>query len=244
MRWILFQFRDPDDVMLEHEQACFLIHTGIAPEDLTFWNVLEDPPDAARIAEYDGYFMGGSGDYALSGKRHPGIELFIALVPRFVAWGKPMFGACFGLHLLIEGLGGAIGRIEDRLELGTYSMMLTEEGAADPVFGHLPGMFDAQMGHHDWVLEMPPDNSVVVVAGSESAPCHAIRVGNAPIYATQFHPELTEGELGYRLRIYDANYTEANADVDAIIAAFRPTPECLTLLSRFVEHALERQTNV
>ncbi len=230
--------------MLEHEQACFLRHAGVPPESLTFWNVLDDPPDAARIMEYDGFFMGGSGDYALSGRRHPGIERFIELVPQLVRWGKPTFGACFGLHILIEGLGGTIGRFEDKLELGTYSMELTGEGAADPVFGHLPPTFAAQMGHHDWVLAMPRDPSIVVLAGSESAPCHAIRVGNAPIYATQFHPELTHDELGHRLRIYDENYTESSADVDAIIAAFRPTPECLTLLSRFVEHAAERRANV
>lgn len=230
--------------MLEHEQACFLRHSGIAPADLTFWNVVQDIPDAERIAGYDGYLMGGSGDYALSGKRHAGIDRFIALIPELVAWGKPTFGACFGLHVLIEGLGGTIGLLDGKLELGTYSMELTGDGATDPVFGHLPRTFAAQMGHHDWVLAMPRDPSVVVLAGSDSAPCHAIRVGDAPIYATQFHPELTKDELGHRLRIYDANYTNSNDNVEAIIDSFRPTPECQTLLSRFVERAAGRRTNV
>jgi GMP synthase (glutamine-hydrolysing) len=98
----------------------------------------------------------------------------------------------------------------------------------------MPERFPVQMGHHDWVLSMPPDASVLSLVSSESSSCQAIRIGDSAIYATQFHPELAPNELGERLRIYDANYTETDDDVEAIIAKFRPTPDCLTLLPRFV----------
>ena len=93
--------------------------------------------------------------------------------------------------------------------------------------------FDAQVGHEDTVVELPPNTTLL--AASERCPTHAYRFDDAPIYCTQFHPELERADLLMRLEAYP-EYVESIVGVP--MAEFRKqlakTPDASGLITRFV----------
>ena len=95
---------------------------------------------------------------------------------------------------------------------------MTAAGRADPLFGALPAVFDAFVGHKEAVRVPPPD--AVVLATSSACPVQAFRIG-ANVYATQFHPELDVPGIETRIDVYrDAGYF-APDEVEALLARVR-----------------------
>ena len=76
------------------------------------------------------------------------------------------------------------------------------------------------MGHEDHVVELPP--GATLLASTERNPCQAYRFDDAPIYCTQFHPELEAADLDARFSIY-THYLETIPGMS--FACFRETLE-------------------
>jgi len=121
----------------------------------------------------------------------------------------------------------------DSGEIGTYSVTLTPEGQADPLFADCPSPFWAQLGHKDSARVIAPEWREL--AHSERARYQAIRLGGKPVYGTQFHSDLDEHRLRERLLVYFDDYIESEEVYERIIRSLRPSIDADRLLSRFLE---------
>jgi GMP synthase (glutamine-hydrolysing) len=100
--------------------------------------------------------------------------------------GVPFWGACLGVQLLAAALGARV-YAGDVPEVGVLPVTLTPEGAADPVFAHLPGELATLQWHGD-TFDLP--DGAVRLAGSPSYPNQAFRFGRSA-YGVQFHVEVS-----------------------------------------------------
>ncbi len=220
--------------MRGQEVRCFLHTAGLERHELDARNMIDGRLDLKEVERYDAVFMGGSGSYSLSYKRCQGIEDFLASLPDLLSMKKPLFGTCFGLHLLVEYFGGKIDKGRDGLsEIAAVDLQKAPGAEGDPVFGDLPDSFMGQMGHNDWVVE-PPQTDTTVLVSNEASPYQALRFGDGPVYATQFHPELTDRTNKERYIRYAKNYAHDGIPDPDILNRFTPSPECNLLLRKFL----------
>jgi GMP synthase (glutamine-hydrolysing) len=80
-------------------------------------------------------------------------------------------------------------------------------------------------------------NGCLHLASSERAPFQAFRIPGKPIWATQFHPELTGEENRLRFDRYRQGYGSvmSEAEQQLTLSRFRESPETETLIARFLE---------
>lgn len=233
-RALLLQARLPADPMVAHELACFVERTGLPADHVVPHDLLAGPPTLSRVGEHDCLLIGGSGAFYVSKRNLPGAEALAELLREVVGRGLPTFASCFGYHSLIDALGGRIVHDPDRTEVGTFDLELSPEGAADELFGALPARFTAQLGHKDRADRAAP--GTVNLASSDRCGFQALRVPGKPIWATQFHPELTERTNRDRYMAYLEAYSQ-HLGPDARLRAaslFRESAASSGLLSRFV----------
>jgi len=230
MKVLVLQARLSDDPMLAHEQRCFVSATGLSADALVFHNLVDGVPAPDELTAHDALMIGGSGRFSVAAPDADFFDPVRALLRWVVDRGFPTFGSCFGYQLMVDALGGRVEHDPDNGEVGSYELELTEAGGADPLFGALPTRFIAQMGHLDRATEMPP--GLPNLASSERSPFQALRVPGAPIWATQFHPELDRRANHERYMAYIERYGGGERD-----AAYRalPSPEASSLLPRFLD---------
>lgn len=120
------------------------------------------------------------------------------------------------------------------MELGTYNLTLSQEGEQDELFKILPKKFCGQLGHKDKATRLP-DGSINLAA-SELSKYQAIRIPGKPIWATQFHPEMSGKENLARLKRYINEYTRVlgKAEVRRTIERFTESQETLHLIPEFI----------
>jgi len=232
LRFCLLQARNADDPARDEELDCFAGRLGVPREAVRPVDMLTATPSTDLWKSHDAVLVGGSGEYSvLDG--HGAIGEWIDFLGRTARAGQPTFASCFGFQMLTLALGGQVAHDEDNAEVGTFHVSLTEAGRADPLFGQLPGAFWAQEGHKDRATVLPP--GVHHLASTVRAPYQAIRVGDSPVYATQFHPELDWQDQRLRFMRYFEMYSGVFGveDAHAMADEFKPTPESCSLLGRF-----------
>ena len=235
LRYLLMQVRNEDDPMREQEVACFARALGCETGAIATFDLLVATPTHQDIGAADVILFGGSGDYSAADDS-PWLQETLDALREIHAAGKPTFASCWGFQALARALGGRCIHDPARAELGTIGLKLTEAGAADPVFGGLPRAFEAQAGHQDHLVELPPD--AVLLASSDRVRNQAFTFAGKPIYSTQFHPELRHTDLIARVTQYP-EYVQRIAGVpfDVFLRDWcRETPEANGLLRRFVQH--------
>ena len=234
MRYLLLQARLPQDPIREEECRSFAEALGVPGRAVNAWNVVtEGAPPESSFASHDALLVGGSGDFLVSQGDMPHLDSLLAFLRDAVDREYPTFASCFGFQCLTEALGGEIVYDPDGAEVGTYDVRLTAAGGADPLFETLPDQFAAQLGRKDRAQTLPP--GVVNLATSRRCPSQAFRVVDKPIWASQFHPELTEASNRQRFLAYMANYQQVMGPgaLRAAAARFRPSPQASSLLRRF-----------
>lgn len=234
MRTLLFQVRDPEDPMRSQEISCFAEALGLSHGQIETWDLLTRQPEAEILRLYDVLFFGGSGEYSSLGEE-PWLLATLDFLRRVYEAGKPTFASCWGFQALGRALGGTMANDPNNAEVGTHQLFLTPHGARDPIFGQLPAEFLVQTGHRDRLIQLPPD--AVLLASSHRVDNQAYRFRGKPIYATQFHPELSDSRLRQRMIQYP-QYTDPKANTTAmqVLEELKPTTESNSLLSRFMEH--------
>jgi GMP synthase (glutamine-hydrolysing) len=232
LRVLLLQARKPDDPMKGQEVRCFAAKLGLPEASVVPHDLLAGAPLLRTAREHDAVFVGGSGDFCVSKSDLPHLERTLDLMREISAVGHPTFGSCFGYHLLVRALGGNVVHDPERSEVGTFELELTEAGKNDPLFGTMPERFHAQLGHNDRA-EVHPEG-LANLAASERSPLQALRVPGAPVWATQFHPELDREACCDRYRAYHATYG-GPGDPEAVMRErFLDTPHSSDLLARFL----------
>ncbi|MCH7679729.1 type 1 glutamine amidotransferase [candidate division KSB1 bacterium] len=237
LKFTLIQCRNPDDPMREQEIQCFSQALNFPGAIVTGVNILEEIPHTKLFEQSDAILIGGSGDYGVIDE-HAFLHPLFKFLGDACEAGFPMFASCFGFQALCQALGGNVIRDSKNTEVGTYKIQLTDEGKVDPLFSELPEQFYAQVGHKDRADKLPI--GAVNLAFSDKAPCQAYKIKNKPIYATQFHPELTMAQNRERFEIYIDGYTHDKTGMDAelIRNSYRESRETYRLLPLFVEKVL------
>ena len=188
-----------------------------------------------EISRYDALMVGGSGEFYVSKGDFPGFTDLLGVLRRVVDAGHPTFASCFDFQTMVVALGGEIVFDGDDPEVGTYELTLTDDGVADPLLGRLPRHFMAQVGRKDRAKKLPP--GVVHLASSERCPYHSFRVPDKPIWATQFHPELTVEENRLRFKRYLSGYAPHmnEAEVKEAMKQFQDSPATRQLIPAFLK---------
>lgn len=148
------------------------------------------------LHDFDGVFIGGSGDFHLHGGGDPNgeaqqsarmiMERLRGTVAYVFEHRMPTLGVCFGHQLIAEMRGGEVSSDAVQKKTGTYEIQLTAEGKQDPVFSSLPEAFHAQFAHKDSVTTLP--EAATVLASGSVCRFSALRYEKT-IYTVQFHPE-------------------------------------------------------
>ena len=146
---------------------------------------------------------------------------------------KPFLGACYGIGVLGVLGGGVVDRTYGE-PVGALPISVSADGAEDPLFGILPRVFTAYLGHKEAVSRLPA--GAVLLASSQTCPVHAFRLGRN-VYATQFHPELDAVALCDRVDAYSTHGYYLPHERESLKAAARAAQvtEPTRLLARFVE---------
>jgi GMP synthase (glutamine-hydrolysing) len=233
-RILLLQARYSGDPAIDNERASFARAAEVPLEQVRSHSLLDGPPTLAVIRDHQAVMIGGAGEFLVSKADLPRFDSTLERLTETVEAGQPMFASCFGFQLLVKALGGEIIFDQGGMEAGTYDLELTSSGAGDPIFGALPRVFQAQLGRKDRAARLP-DNTEHL-AGSQAAPYQALRITDKPVWATQFHPELTGAENLARYRAYLETYAAhmTTDEITASIARFGESPDTIHLIGRFM----------
>lgn len=232
---LLLQARYKQDKARQEERQSFADRAGLDIEQIVPHDLLESPPTLAQIRQFDALMVGGSGSYSVSKYNLPDQPAVLDVLAEVVEIGHPTFASCFGFHLMVSALGGRVIYDPECMEVGTYELFLTENGRADELFSFLPASFKAQLGHKDRADLLPA--GVLNLASSCNAPYQALRIPGKPIWATQFHPEMTGAENRIRFDRYADEYAAvySPAELTAVLDRFADSPEADELIPRFLE---------
>jgi GMP synthase (glutamine-hydrolysing) len=144
----------------------------------------------------------------LSGGPNSVTETFTPRAPQIVFdLGIPILGICYGMQTLAEQMGGHVISV-DQKEFGHSELEIETESI---LFKGLNKKINVWMSHGDQVQDIPDDFNLV--ASTASAPIAAMEHKDLPIFAIQFHPEVTHTEYGQKvLENFLFNICHANAD--------------------------------
>ena len=233
LRFLLLQVRNADDPMRQHERLAFTRALAIDQDRCETVDLLSARPSSAQLAATDVVLLGGSGDYSATGEGD-WLDRSLDLLRELVELGQPTFASCWGFQAMARAMGGTVTNNPDTAEVGTHQLFVTTAGRDDPIFGSIGQSFLAQMGHEDCVSVLP--ETATLLAFSERNTHQSYRIDGAPIYCTQFHPELTRADLHLRVKAYP-QYIERITGMtpEEFIATLEETPRAEALLRRFVE---------
>jgi GMP synthase (glutamine-hydrolysing) len=160
-----------------------------AGHELVEWLPLEERPPA--LDGFGAAMVFGGAMNVDQEQAHPWLRSEKRLLRELIDRGTPLLGVCLGSQLVAEA-AGAVVRAAARPEIGWYDVELTPEGSADPLLGVLPERFESfQYHHYEW---LPPPGGVTLARSALAL--QAFRLGERPVWGLQFHPEVTEADLG------------------------------------------------
>ncbi len=109
----------------------------------------------------------------------------------------PLLAVCYGAQLLAKQSGGEVGKSSHR----EYGRAHLQNVADDPLFATISSGSQVWMSHSDTIKNLP--EGFKVIARSESIPVAAYKASDSyapnPVYAIQFHPEVTHTTDGSQL---------------------------------------------
>jgi len=243
IRYLLMQVRNPDDPMRSQEVECFARALQTTTDRIDVLDLLQSQPTDKLLSATDVLLLGGSGHYSVAEETslaEPADEWLrrtLDVLRDIHTRRQATFASCWGFQAMARALGGTVMHDATRAEVGTHRLRLTPAGHDDPVFGPLGDEFLGQMGHEDHVIELPPSASLL--ASSEQVTNQAYRLDDAPIYCTQFHPELNRNDLLRRLDAYPEYIRHLTGmSLEEFAPGVKDSPETEALLARFVRHVM------
>ena len=127
----------------------------------------------------------------------------------------PILGICYGMQTLAEQMGGQVISA-DHKEFGHSELQITKDCI---LFDGLEKSISVWMSHGDQVQDLPDDFELV--ASTATAPIAVMQHESKPIYALQFHPEVTHTEDGQNVLnnyLFKVCKTQKDWKMDDLIA--------------------------
>ena len=127
----------------------------------------------------------------------------------------PILGICYGMQTLAEQMGGQVISA-DHKEFGHSELQITKDCI---LFNGLEKSLNVWMSHGDQVQDLPDDFELV--ASTATAPIAVMQHESKPIYALQFHPEVTHTEDGQNVLnnyLFKVCKTQKDWKMDDLIA--------------------------
>jgi GMP synthase (glutamine-hydrolysing) len=127
----------------------------------------------------------------------------------------PILGICYGMQTLAEQMGGQVISA-DHKEFGHSELQITKDCV---LFDGLEKSLNVWMSHGDQVQDLPDDFELV--ASTATAHIAAMQHKSKPIYALQFHPEVTHTEDGQNVLnnyLFKVCKTQKDWKMDDLIA--------------------------
>ena len=127
----------------------------------------------------------------------------------------PILGICYGMQTLAEQMGGQVISA-DHKEFGHSELQITKDCI---LFHGLEKSLNVWMSHGDQVQDLPDDFELV--ASTATAPIADMQHESKPIYALQFHPEVTHTEDGQNVLnnyLFKVCKTQKDWKMDDLIA--------------------------
>jgi GMP synthase (glutamine-hydrolysing) len=207
---LTIQFRQ--DVTKEHEQQC-INRVADGSADITYIDIFDQNDVETMqnpellLKDYDKLILGGSAGISMGPDHEENdyskvdyiLEKIEPLMKYILEHDYPTFGTCFGHQLLGHFLGSPVDHDADQAETGFAELHLTEEGKQDKLFAGAPDTFFGVVGHQD-SLRFVPDNTILLTY-SDKCKVHCFRY-KENVYGTQFHGELTEDDLIFRINLF------------------------------------------
>jgi GMP synthase (glutamine-hydrolysing) len=234
LRFALLQVRNATDPVRGEERLCFATQLGVDQTQVVTVDVLTETLGPQTLEGFDALLVGGSGEYSVVDAVPP-VRRMIDFCGEVAEQNFPTFASCFGFQALTLALGGEVITDAERGEVGTFELERTDDAVDDPLFCSLPTRFFAQEGHKDRATRLP--QGATCLARSERAPFQALRWKDHDVWATQFHPEMTDADNRLRVERYSERYRKEGEEA---LASSRPSVEANDLLKRFVDLLRER----
>ena len=109
----------------------------------------------------------------------------------------PVLAVCYGAQLLAQQSGGEVGKSTHR----EYGRAHLQDIVHEPLLATINNGSQVWMSHSDTIKQLP--EGFKVIARTESIPVAAYKAAdnyaNNPVYAIQFHPEVTHSTDGGQL---------------------------------------------
>jgi GMP synthase (glutamine-hydrolysing) len=201
-------------------------------------------PLPRSTAGFDGLIILGGPMHAGDDAGYPAFAVLLALIRRFHAQGKPIFGICLGAQLIARAFGKSVYRFGG-CEVGYLPVEITPQGAADPLLAGLAAEQHIMQMHED-SFDLPA--RAVLLMRNDTCANQAFRLGRTT-YGFQFHLEVTETDARNfprdcwpaLQRHFGAGAEVEEARVLAEVAAHYATGEhfCRTVTGRWLDLVAE-----
>ena len=130
----------------------------------------------------------------LSGGPNSVTKSFTPRVPKCVFdMEVPVLGICYGMQTLAQQMGGHVIS-SDKKEFGHTELNILSDSI---LFKEIDKKINVWMSHGDQVQDLPDEFNLA--ASTLTAPIAAMEHKNLPIYAIQFHPEVTHTDHGQKI---------------------------------------------
>ncbi len=162
-------------------------------------------PDAAlpagvELKSYDGAAMTGS-NLSVLDSDNPSVIRQVDLQKEVFAQGVPSFGSCWALQVGTVAAGGQVRVNPKGREMGfARKIRLSDGGANHPLYKGKAQVFDAFASHEDEVISVP--EHAKILSGNHVSSIQALEItsGKGIMWALQYHPEYSTGELASLIR--------------------------------------------
>jgi GMP synthase (glutamine-hydrolysing) len=153
---------------------------------------------------------------------------------RIVASGKPILGICCGGQILARLLGAEVVR-SPRKEVGGYTVNLTDDGLADPLFRGFPR--DVPVFHwHSDMFRIPPGGKLL----ARGDPCQIQAYGWRNVWGLIFHLEINHFEAERWTSAYSEELNAAGKTREQVLReCVEREPEMRLLSKRLIENFLD-----